>query len=243
MEEKELKTSPAQRIVIIVIAVLMLGSIIASYAAIVIGGSNKSDETSSTQPEVDEAKVAQYEGAYNEKAKEFAEISKSDFDAFVKYKSEVKAYNESSANGGGLVTRDLKNGSGATVTEDNYLAYYIGWCADETIFDSSFDNIDNPTGFSRALDPSMGLIEGWGVGVEGMKIGGVREITIPQELAYGDSTEICGGTNKPLKFIVMAVAKENPLKKANEELEDAYMRYQYALYGMDYDEVMSGEED
>ena len=41
MEEKDLKTSPKQRIVIIVIAVLMLGSIIASYAAIVINGGNQ----------------------------------------------------------------------------------------------------------------------------------------------------------------------------------------------------------
>ncbi len=241
MEEKDLKTSPKQRIVIIVIAVLMLGSIIASYAAIVING-GKSNNTSNTGSEVDEAKVAQYEEEYNKKAEEFAKISKSDFDSFVKYKSEIKAYNEASANEGTVAKRDLKEGSGAKVTDDNYLAYYVGWCSDESVFDSSFDNADNPTGFSRALDPSMGLIEGWGIGVEGMKIGGIREITIPEELAYGDSTDICGGTNKPLKFIVMAVAKEDPLKKANEELEEAYMRYQYALYGMDYDQALAGEE-
>ncbi len=241
MEEKELKTSPAQRIVIIVIAVLMLGSIIASYAAIVISGGKKSDTSSNTQPEVDEAKVAQYEEAYSKKAEEFAKLSKSDFDSFVKYKSEVKAYNEAAANEGGVAKRDLKEGSGATVTDSNYLAYYIGWCADESVFDSSFDDPDNPTGFSRALDPSMGLIEGWGIGVEGMKIGGVREITIPQELAYGDSTEICGGKNKPLKFIIMAVPNEDPLKKANNELEEALMRYQYAMYGMDYDSIPEDE--
>ena len=241
MEEKELKTSPAQRIIIIVIAVLMLGSIIASYAAIVIGGGKKSDNTSSTEPKVDEAKVAQYEEAYSKKAEEFAKISKSDFESFVKYKSEVKAYNEAAANEGGVVKKDLKEGNGASVNENNYLAYYIGFCADESVFDSSFDNPDNPTRFSRALDPSMGLIEGWGIGVEGMKIGGVREITIPQELAYGDSTEICGGKNKPLKFIIMAVPNEDPLKTANKELEDAFMRYQYAMYGMDYDSTPKDE--
>ena len=39
MDEKELKTSPKQRFFIILIAVIMLGSIIASYIAIVINGS------------------------------------------------------------------------------------------------------------------------------------------------------------------------------------------------------------
>ena len=38
MNEKELKTSPKQRIVISLIAIVMLGSIIASYAAIILNG-------------------------------------------------------------------------------------------------------------------------------------------------------------------------------------------------------------
>ena len=42
MDEKELKTSPKQRFFIILIAVIMLGSIIASYAAIVINGGKSS---------------------------------------------------------------------------------------------------------------------------------------------------------------------------------------------------------
>ncbi len=242
MEEKELRTSPAQRIIIIVIAILMLGSIIASYAAIVIGGGKKASGTSGTDSSIDEAKVAEYEEAYAKKVAEFSEATKDDFNTFVQYKSEVKAYNEAAANGGGIVTKDLKNGTGATVTEDNYYAYYIGFCADESVFDSSLDNIDNPTGFTRALDPSMGLIEGWTLGVEGMKIGGVREITIPQELAYGDTQEICGGTAKPLKFIVMAVPKSDSLVSLNSELEEAYLRYQYAMYGMDYDNLGEAEE-
>ncbi|MBR2709065.1 FKBP-type peptidyl-prolyl cis-trans isomerase [Candidatus Saccharibacteria bacterium] len=242
MQEKELKTSPAQRIIIIVIAVLMLGSIIASYAAIVISGNNKSNSTSGADSNVDEAKVAELQEAYENKVAEFAEASKEDFNTFVKYKSEVKAYNEAAANEGGVIKKDLKEGTGSSVSEDNYLAYYIGFCADESVFDSSFDDPSNPTEFTRALDPSVGLIEGWKLGVDGMKIGGVREITIPQELAYGETQEICGGTSKPLKFIVMAVPKSDALVKLNSELEEAYLRYQYALYGMDYDDVAGAEE-
>lgn len=243
MDEKELKTSPKQRFFIILIAVIMLGSIIASYAAIVING-GKSTSTSSMTSEVDQELIAEYESAYNAKQAEFSEATKDSFEKFIKYKSEIKAYNETAANENGVQARDLKVGSGKTLTSDDndYLAYYVGWCADESVFDSSFDNNDNPTAFSKALDASLGMIEGWNLGVEGMKLGGVREITVPGELAYGDSMEICGGYSKPLKFIVMAVANEDPLKGLAEELDTAYMRLQYAYYGIDYDEALKNSE-
>lgn len=237
MDEKELKTSPKQRFFIILIAVLMLGSIVASYIAIVVG--NSSNNSGDDESDIDEAKVAEYEEAYNKVKEKFAKETKSDYDRFIAYKSEIKAYNETAANENGLATRDLEKGSGKEITDGDtdYLAYYVGWCADESVFDSSFDNNKNPTEFASILDPSLGLIEGWNAGVEGMKIGGIREITIPGELAYGDSMEICGGKNKPLKFIIMAMAKEDPLKSLSNELETAYMRLQYASYGLDYDNV------
>lgn len=237
MEEKELKTSGKQRFFIILIAVLMLGSMIASYAAIVVNGSKTSNSTENT--EIDEAKIAEYEEAYAAKVAEFSEATKGDYDEFIAFKSEIKGYNEASANENGVQTKELKAGSGAEVNTDgsNYLAYYVGYCADESVFDSSFDDNDNPTTFAKVLDPALGMIEGWNIGVEGMKIGGIRRITIPGELAYGDSMEICGGYNKPLRFIVMAVAKEDPLKTLADELDTAYMRLQYAHYGIDYDSM------
>ena len=73
-------------------------------------------------------------------------------------------------------------------------------------------------------------------------IDGIREITISSELAYGDSTEICGGYNKPLKFIVMPKENEGELGEVAAELEEATMRYQYALYGIDYDMLLDEEE-
>lgn len=71
----------------------------------------------------------------------------------------------------------------------------------------------------------------------GMKLGGIREITVSGELAYGSSREICGGYNKPLKFLVMPVENVDPLKTAAAELDKAYLKLQYAYYGIDYDEV------
>lgn len=237
MEEKELKTSLGQRIFIIAIAVIMVGSIIASYAAIVINGNNTNSATESA--EIDEAKVAEYESAYKEAQAEFTEKTKSDYEEFIKYKSEVKGYNETAANESGVQTRDLEKGDGRKLTSEDtdYMAYYVGWCADESIFDSSFDDNDNPTGFAKILDASLGMIEGWNEGIDGMRLNGVREITIPGELAYGDSMEICGGTNKPLKFIVMAKEKTDELVALSDSLEEAYMRWQYASYGIDYDSV------
>lgn len=241
MDEKELKTSPKQRVFIILIAVLMVGSIVASYSAIVISGSQGA--SSDTTSQVDEAKVAEYQKAYEEKVAKFKEATKGDFDKFIGYEKDVvKAYNEAGANEPGVKTNDLSKGSGDKVTDDNYLAYYVGWCADESIFDSSFDSNDNPTGFAKILDPSLGMIEGWSAGVEGMRLGGIREITIPGELAYGDQMEICGGYNKPLKFLVMAVENKDPIKSLSDELDEAYMKYQYASYGVNYDDVSQDTE-
>ena len=239
MDEKELKTSSKQRFFITLIAVIMLGSIIASYIAIILNG-GKSSSAGATDSQIDTEKIAEYESAYNDVKAKFSEATKDDFNRFIKYKTEITAYNEASANvSGNVQERDLEIGFGRELTEGDtdYLAYYVGWCADESIFDSSFDDNDNPTSFKSALDASMGLIEGWNMGVEGMKLGGIREITIPGELAYGESMEICGGTNKPLKFIIMAMPNEDPLKSLANEMQDAYMRLQYAYYGIDYDEI------
>ena len=241
MDEKELKTSPKQRIFIILIAIIMVGSIIASYAAIVINGS-KGAAGSTEAGQIDDSKVAEYEAAYNEKLEEFKKASKSDYDEFIGFKSELKAFNEASANEAGVEVKDLKEGTGSEVSDDNYLAYYVGWCADESVFDSSFDNNENPTAFSKILDPSAGMIEGWNEGVKGMKLGGIRRITMPGEMAYGDSMEICGGYSKPLRFMVMAIPKEEPMKSMAAELDDAYMRVQYAQYGVDYDSIKQNTE-
>ena len=138
MNEKELKTSPKQRIVISVIAIVMLGSIIASYAAIILGG-NKADANSGNQ-QISAEKMAEYEADYNAKLAEFKKSTQGDFDKFIKYKSEIKAYNESAANGGPVTTKDLVVGDGKELVsgDSDYYAYYVGWCADESIFDSSF---------------------------------------------------------------------------------------------------------
>lgn len=238
MDEKELKTSVKQRVGILAIAVVMLGSIIAGYAAIVInGGGSSTSSSASTEGAITEEKLLQYETEYSDKLLAFEAASASDFNKFVQYRGEVTAYNETAANTSGVEAKDLLIGDGRELGEGdyNYLAYYVGWCADETVFDSSLDDVSAPTAFTKALDASLGMIEGWNAGVVGMKLGGVRLITVPGELAYGEQREICGGYNKPLKFMVMTVASEDPLKTAAAELDEAYLKVQYGYYGIDYE--------
>ena len=59
MDQDLLKTSTKQRVIIAVIAILMLGSMIASYAAIVMGKGNNTTSTS------DDPLIAKYEEPYN----------------------------------------------------------------------------------------------------------------------------------------------------------------------------------
>lgn len=228
MEEKTLKTSWKQRIAILVVAVLLLGSVVLTYMLVVLNGNSSSSELSSDE------QIAQLTEEYQHKSEELeaAAVPLSDkyFDEFVKYKSEVKSYNSANANAAGLETNDLKVGTGKTLEEGDtdYAAYYIGWCADGSIFDSSFNDNEDPTSLKAPLDAAIGLIEGWNQGVVGMKLGGVRQMTISGALAYGDTQEICGGTNSPLKFIVFAIEPDAKLKELNDELDDIYMRLYYA---------------
>ena len=214
----------------------MLGSVIASYVAIVAGGSGGTVDTS-----ISEEKAAQYQAEYEAKLSEFQTASASDFSKFVEYIDHVSTYDEEAANEGGVVAKDYLEGDGRELTEGdgNYLAYYVGWCADGTIFDSSLDDNDSPTKFSKVLNASQGMIQGWTEGIIGMKLGGVRRITVPGEQAYGSSMELCGGYNKPLRFLVLAVPNEDPMMTLAGELDTAYMKARYASYGMDYEAVIS----
>jgi len=78
------------------------------------------------------------------------------------------------------------------------------------------------------------------LGVVGMKLGGARIITIPGELAYGESYNPCDSEseekNVPLKFLVMPVKLSEEYKTLSEETQTLYMRMIYAQYGMEYPE-------
>lgn len=205
IKNDELKTTGRQRIVIVVIAIFMLLSTFALYASVIMGGGG-----SSTASTADNEKVERFNELYqkylNAVDKQSAELSSKYFDTFVSYKSRVKAYNAADITT--TTAKDLVVGTGAEVTDENfvnYSAYYIGWLSDETIFDSSFDDAANPTSLKAPLEGTTNMIEGWLEGIVGMKIGGVREISIPSALAYGDQAQGSIPANSPLKFVVMLI--------------------------------------
>ena len=83
----------------------------------------------------------------------------------------------------------LKEGSGEAVKEgDRPTMNYTGWLENGTKFDSSLDPGRTP--FQFTIGPNCALngdcvIEGWNLGVTGMKVGEERKLTIPPELGYG----------------------------------------------------------
>lgn len=81
-----------------------------------------------------------------------------------------------------LEIKDTKVGKGtAAKAGDTVVVEYTGWLADGTKFDSSADHGGT---YSFPLGGGQ-VIKGWDQGVVGMKVGGVRVLTIPPDLAYG----------------------------------------------------------
>ncbi len=81
-----------------------------------------------------------------------------------------------------LKIEDLKVGTGAeAVSGKNVTVHYVGTLTTGSKFDSSRDRNQ---GFQFRLGAGQ-VIKGWDQGVAGMKIGGLRKLTIPPELGYG----------------------------------------------------------
>jgi peptidylprolyl isomerase len=81
-----------------------------------------------------------------------------------------------------LQIEDVKHGTGAEAKSGNTITvHYVGTLTNGSKFDSSRDR---GQGFTFKLGAGQ-VIRGWDQGVAGMKVGGVRKLTIPPELGYG----------------------------------------------------------
>jgi len=111
----------------------------------------------------------------------------------------------------GVKITDIVTGEGQeAVVHSQVLVHYTGWLMDGTKFDSSLDR-GEPFPFSLGTGQ---VIPGWDKGVDGMRVGGKRELIISPEMAYGDrgaGSKIPGGST--LKFEVELLAVELPLYK------------------------------
>jgi len=82
-----------------------------------------------------------------------------------------------------LQIENVREGTGAeAIAGKTVSVHYVGTLTDGSTFDSSRDRGD---AFEFKLGASQ-VIKGWDQGVAGMKVGGVRKLTIPHELAYGE---------------------------------------------------------
>ncbi len=107
----------------------------------------------------------------------------------------------------GLQYEDTTPGSGAEAGAGQHVrVHYTGWLHDPMAgnqrgrkFDSSKDRGDP---FSFHLGAGQ-VIRGWDEGVQGMKVGGTRVLTIPPELGYG--ARGAGGVIPPNATLVFEV--------------------------------------
>ena len=100
----------------------------------------------------------------------------------------------------GLKYVDQVVGTGdLAVAKKTVTVHYTGWLENGKKFDSS---VDRGQLFSFLLGVGQ-VIKGWDEGVEGMKVGGKRKLTIPASLGYG--ARGAGGVIPPNATLVFDV--------------------------------------
>jgi len=100
-----------------------------------------------------------------------------------------------------LVVTEITEGDGAEATSGSTVSvHYVG------VAHSSGEEFDASYNRGAPLEFRLGVgqvIQGWDQGVEGMKVGGRRQLVIPPHLGYGDRG--AGGVIKPGETLVFVV--------------------------------------
>ena len=86
---------------------------------------------------------------------------------------------------------DLRVGTGAEATTSRVVAVnYTGWTYSTTAADNKgtqFDSSLSPGRSPLVLTPTWNVIQGFSMGVNGMRVGGLRRVVIPPNLGYGNN--------------------------------------------------------
>lgn len=215
-------TTKGQRIGIWVIAGMMFLGTVGGFVAMMVAPGNEAKDQAAFKKAQDE-----YTKATDERKKKVEaqanELSQKYYGKFSEFSSRVSAFEAGDVKE--LVKEDLVEGEGAEVKDDTKLAvYYIGWNAKGEIFDQSIADGKLKAPLNMNGPANTAVIQGWKEGLIGMKIGGVRELTIPANKAYGDKAQ--GDkipANSPLKFVVMAI--EKPADIPEPEMPEAMKQY------------------
>ncbi len=112
----------------------------------------------------------------------------------------------------GLKYYDHRKGAGDEAVKGAMVSvHYTGWLYENgkrgAKFDSSRDGAGKPFGFELGRGE---VIDGWDEGVQGMKVGGKRELIIPPQLGYGAAGapgSIPGNATLDFEIELLRVAK------------------------------------
>jgi peptidylprolyl isomerase len=100
-----------------------------------------------------------------------------------------------------LVVTEVREGDGTEATSGSTVSvHYVG------VAHSSGEEFDASYNRGAPLEFRLGVgqvIQGWDQGVEGMKVGGRRQLVIPPHLGYGDRG--AGGVIKPGETLIFVV--------------------------------------
>ena len=196
-------TPKSQRVGIWVIAIVLTLGTLGSFLVMALSVQNQKVDQNQIQK-----LTADYQAATAKQAKN---LSDKYYKEFSKYATKPAVYDAATIKE--VSISDIKIGIGEVLKANTaYSAYYIGWNPKGVVFDQSIDG-------DKLKSPIAGgnLITGWNEGVLGMKVGGIREISIPSEKAYGASGSGENiPANTPIKFIVMVIPKvtEIPIPQA-----------------------------
>ena len=207
-----MSATKGQRIGIWIIAAFMAIGTIGSFAIIVLANDNAKREQDRYN-----TLLAEYQAQV--KAQD-TKLSEKYYGTLTKFNDRVSAFNADDVTE--LKKEDLLEGDGATLTaESSFTAYYTLWGPKGTIIQTSA--VDGA--LSTPVNGGPGLvIEGWTKGVDGMKVGGVRELSIPSAMAYGETGSGADiPPNTPLKFIVLVIPTPEQINPS-AELEALHAR-------------------
>ena len=219
-------TRRSQRIGIWIIAGVMMLGTVGGFIAMMVAPGNEAKDKAALDAQMQQWQKLQTEHRAKVDA-QAAELSEKYFSEFSKYSERAAEFSADDVKE--LKTEDLKVGDGEEVKGETKLAvYYIGWNPKGEIFDGSIDSDKLKAPFAVDGPSGAAVIEGWQEGLVGMKIGGVRELTIPSDKAYGEqgSGEKIPA-NTPLKFIIMAIPKpeEIPQPEMPPLVKKEYQKY------------------
>lgn len=194
-----------QRIGIWIIAIVMTIGTIGSFLVMILANNNQQADAARLQE-----LTAEFQAASE---KQTTELSAKYFAKFNEFASRPAEFDPASVTE--LTKTDLVGGDGATIKDGStdHSLFYTGWNPKGKVFDQSIDGDK----LKAPLSGDMSLIEGMTKGIDGMKLGGIREISIPAALAYGEqgSGEDIPA-NTPIKFIVMVIPKVATIEPSAE---------------------------